>query len=81
VCTGLVSQEVLLFSAFAVPFAYLGARLGSSASERIDARRFQILVMGLLALSSIGMLVRGQPDRADASEPSIIQVTWLGEGR
>ncbi|MFV1966665.1 MAG: sulfite exporter TauE/SafE family protein [Pirellulaceae bacterium] len=65
--TGFLSRDVLLFSAAAVPFGYLGAWLGAVASKRINARRFRQLTFTLLAFSSVGMIIHGRPHTAPAS--------------
>ena len=64
---GFLSRDVLLFSAAAVPFGYLGAWLGRVASKRINAHRFRQLTFALLAINSVGMIVRGRPDVMPAS--------------
>ncbi|MEQ8788767.1 MAG: sulfite exporter TauE/SafE family protein [Pirellulaceae bacterium] len=70
VVAGWTSSTLLLYTAAAIPFGFLGSQLGIVASRNIDAKRFRQITMAVLVLLSLGMIIRGQPGAEESPGPA-----------
>ena len=61
VAAGLIGNKVWMLAAVAVPFGYVGSRLGIVASRKINVDCFRRRTLVMLVLVSFGMIVRGNP--------------------
>ena len=59
---GLVNTQVLWLSLISIPFCFVGGKLGVWVSDKIDPKTFRIIVLCMLAMISLGMIVRGSPE-------------------
>jgi len=74
--TGLIEGTVLLLAVIAVPFGYLGSRLGVIVSQKFNTVQFRRMTLALLAFVSIGLIVRGSPSQQLSSFRSeTLQIT------
>jgi uncharacterized membrane protein YfcA len=73
---GLVNSQVLWLSLIAIPFCFAGGKLGVWISDKIDPKTFRIIVLCMLTMISLGMIVRGSPERdtSPAQESSATEV-------
>jgi uncharacterized membrane protein YfcA len=53
---GLVGRRAIVAFCFAVPATLIGARLGMRLYERLDDRRFERIVLGVLLISGLGLV-------------------------
>jgi uncharacterized membrane protein YfcA len=56
VAQGLVGLRAVVAFGFAVPATLLGARLGFRLYKRLDDRRFERIVLGVLLISGLGLV-------------------------
>jgi uncharacterized protein len=56
---GLFTMEILALSVALIPIAVVGQQLGFRLQDRLEPRRFRQAVIGVVALSSVNLLLRG----------------------
>ncbi len=59
-------EDVVLPSLIVAPISCVGTWIGVLASRRLNARRFRQIALIMLALISVNMIVRGNPNHAKA---------------
>ncbi len=64
---GWINQTILLYSVAVVPFGLAGGYLGAVVSRNIDGRLVRRLAMVMLLILSVGMIIRGQPQRSPSA--------------
>ena len=65
---GLVTRDMVVMAAVAVPFGLVGVASGIRASRHVDGRRFRRLTQGVLAIIAVSMIVRGNVNSPDEPE-------------
>ncbi len=58
-------DDVVLPSLLVAPISCVGTSIGVVASRKLNAKRFRQIALVMLALMSVNMIVRGNPDRSN----------------